>query len=86
MDFNKKSEEIRWSIALIKDKSISKSLKENKLGRIADICDIKKPFKTDFVKTSLKMQKNNEQIKWTRYLESVLIQAEQYELLHLLKL
>lgn len=86
MDFKKRSEEIRWSMALIKDKSISKSLKVDKLGRIADICDLIKPLKTDFIEASLKMQKHNEQVKWNRYLESVLVQAEQYELLHLLKL
>lgn len=81
MNFKEKADEIRWGISLIKGKNVSNSLKETKLKLIAEICGFDEDLTSDFIESSIRMQRLNEQVRWGRCFKNTLIKNENYELL-----
>lgn len=88
MDYKRKADEIRVCIILIKDKSVSKTLRIRKLNEMADLSEMflfSDELKKEFVKESLRLQRFNKQVEWIRYYKDILLQLEMYEILSFLE-
>lgn len=88
MDYKRKADEIRVCIILIKDKSVSKTLRIRKLNEMADLSEMflfSDELKKGFVRESLRLQRLNKQVEWIRYYKDILLQLEMYEILSFLK-
>lgn len=88
MNYKRKADEIRVCIILIKDKSVSKTLRIRKLNEMAELSEMflfSDELKKEFVKESLRLQRLNKQVEWIRYYKEILLKLEMYEILSLLK-